>query len=340
MIFIEPDENRYYSEFRKKGRIKKCFLCDKEKEVITSHSISKKKCLSLLVERKGHNLGVYGFEHLKFRTDENWYHPYNFGNFDLVGIDKASTFKGFCKSDDQLLFREIDESPFDRESEKQKFLYCFRAFAYGYHKKKEREKSCMAESNYKREHHVSVHENLLGVQTGLNVDINEYPLLMKQWVNTKEYFHFKHFHCKTNSFIPIASSSMCEPTFSILNNRLNNYFDTSTPLNHIFINIIPEEECTHILISAFNDQPKAVQFISEIEQVYKTDREEVGLFITTLLVFHTENTYMAPSLIDNLTETTRRNLLLNLRHILTEGIEDELLDRPIRGSLNLFRGVL
>lgn len=342
MNFIEPDENRQYSDFRNKGRIKKCFYCDGEDNIVTSHSISESKCLSHLVESVGKNKGIYGFEHLKFRTDENWFHRDKFGYFELVGINKASTFKGFCAPHDQTLFKILDDFHFDRTSAKQKFLYCFRAFAYAYHKKIEREKSCKMESDYKNNHYMTIQNDLHGIETGLNVDIGNYPHLMKEWLKSEDYIHLTHFYCKTKCFHPIASSSMCEPTFSILGNRINDYCDIDTPLNHIIINIVPEKECnhTHILVSAFANQPKSIQFINELEQIYKVNKESFGTFLTTLLVFHTENTYMSPSMIEELPYYTKRNLLLNLRHISTEGIEEELLDKPIRGSLNLFADVL
>ena len=47
---------------------------------------------------------------------------------------------------------------------------------------------------------------------------------------------------------------------------------------------------------------------------------------------------MAPSLIESLPDCRKRNLLLNLRHIITSGIQEELLRIPINGSLNLFEG--
>ena len=50
-----------------------------------------------------------------------------------------------------------------------------------------------------------------------------------------------------------------------------------------------------------------------------------------------KNTFFS-LLIESLSDSRKRNLLLNLRHIITSGIQEELLRIPINGSLNLFEG--
>ena len=50
-----------------------------------------------------------------------------------------------------------------------------------------------------------------------------------------------------------------------------------------------------------------------------------------------KNTFFS-LLIESLSDSRKRNLLLNLRHIITSGIQEDLLRIPINGSLNLFEG--
>lgn len=336
MNYIEPEYKKMYSNFQTKGRINKCFFCGRETGIIMSHSISEKKCLSLLAEEVNGNKGVYGFKHLNW-SFSNWYGVDGFGDFEIVGLNKASTFKGFCASDDKRLFELIDESPFDINSLEQCFLYCYRAFAKAYHAKMEERKSCESDSEYRMRNNEYMAKRKNEIDVGLNIDLKDYPNLMNMWLNNKDYTSIKHFYCKTKSFYPMASSSFCQPSFSINENRLNDYKDYSKPLNHIFINIIPEENCTHILLSCFKQQEKAKLFLEELESMFLIDKNRVGLFLTTLLIFYTENTFMAPSLIENLSYYAKRMLLLNLRHSVTEGyVRDYFLDNPIRGSFNFF----
>ena len=337
MKYIETDYNRLYSDFQRKGRINRCFYCGTEENITASHSISEKRCLNLLAEYVEGRRGVYGFKHLKL-SRTNWYNPYHFASFEVVGTKEASTFKGFCKNHDQKLFKTLDDSDFDEISMECKFLHCYRAFAKGVHTKTEELKSCSTNSTYKERNQAYIAERKEHIEIGIHFDLCDYEYLMTEWMKNKDYTQLEHFCLRTSKFHPIASASFCQPTFTINNNRINDYKQTEIPLNHLFINIVPEKECTYILISCFKNQPNSIKFISELKEVYEVDKERFGTFLTTLLVFHTENTFMAPSLIESLPDCRKRNLLLNLRHIITSGIQEELLRIPINGSLNLFEG--
>lgn len=335
MKFVEVDENRLFSDFQKKGRIRKCFYCKKDGNIISSHSISERRCLSLLTENVNGQIGIYSFKDVTW-SKEHYFDAYGFGDFELVGIKKASTFKGFCSRHDQSLFKLIDETPFDSKSLEQCFLYCYRAFARNYHSKNEELKRCNSDSEYKEWNFAAVIEEGRGADLCLTLDVGNYPDLMNEWLDSRDYTHFYHFHIETKTVLPIAASSTCEPPYTINKCRINNYLDFLTPLNHIFINIIPEEDKTHILISAFSDQPKAIQFIEELEDTYKSDKDKFGRFLTSTLIFHVENTFFSPSLINSLTSFERRNLLLNLK----PGIQENLYNRYLIGDLDIFKNSL
>lgn len=335
MKFIEANHNRIYSEFQHKGRINKCFYCGTKEDIIASHSVSEKRCLNLLTESVEGKKGVYGFKHLRL-SYANWYDPHRFASFELVGTKKASTFKGFCKTHDRELFKLLDDSDFDESSMKCKFLHCYRAFAKAVHTKNEELKSCKEESTYKEYNKTYITARKEDAEIGLYLDLLGYDELMNEWLRNEDYTQLEHVCFRTNKFHPIASASLCQPTFSINNKRFNDYKKTDIPLNHLFINIIPEAECTYVLISCFKNQSSSMVFLQELEEVYKNDKERFGTFLTTLLVFFTENTFMAPSLINTLPDWRKRLLLLNLRHILTSGIQEDFLRNPIEGTLNLF----
>lgn len=336
MEFLEPNHNRIYSGFQRKGRINRCFYCEKEEDIVASHSVTEKRCLYLLAEHIEGRRGVYGFKHLKL-SRTNWYNPYVFANFEVVGTKEASTFKGFCKDHDQKLFKLLDDFDFDETSIKCKFLHCYRTFAKGVHSKYEELKSCSEDSIYKEQYNMYIAERKEDIEIGLNLDICGYEFLMNKWMENEDYTQLEHICFRTNKFHPIASASFCQPTFTINNNRINDYKQTDRPLNHIFINIVPEKERTYILISCFKNQLNSIKFLSELNEVYKVDKERFGTFLTTLLVFYTENTFLAPSLINSLPDSLRLNLLLDLRRSITAGIQELFLDNPINGSLNLFK---
>lgn len=335
MNFIEANHKQIYSDFQHKGRINKCFYCGTEEKIATSHSVSEKRCLNLIAESVEGRRGVYGFKHLRLSYTD-WYDSYCFASFEVVGTKVASTFKGFCRTHDQELFKLLDDYNFDESSMKCKFLHCYRAFAKAVHTKNEELKSCNEDSIYKEQYKAYIAERKEDIEIGLDFDLRRYDELMNEWLKNEDYTQLEHVCFRTNRFHPIASASLCQPTFTINNKRCNDYRRTDVPLNHLFINIVPEKESTYILISCFKNQPSSIEFLQELEEVYENDKERLGRFLTTLLVFHTENTFMAPSLINSLPDWRKRQLLLNLRHIITSGIQEDFLRNPIEGTLNLF----
>ena len=339
MNYQEAEHNRLYSEFQQKGRIKECFYCGAKSEIILSHSVSEKRCLGLLTEFVGGEKGLYGFKHIELNAT-NWFDPYNSVNFEIVGTKKASTFKGFCKEHDQKLFKLLDDFDFDDTSMECKFKHCYRAFAKAVHTKNEELTSCNADCIYKAQNQTYIAERKEDIEIGLHLDLSDYKCLMNEWLKNEDYTQLEHFCFRTSKFHPIASSSFCQPSFTINNYRINDYKNTVVPLNHIFINIIPEKEWTYILLSCFKNQPKSIKFLLELEEEYKIDKEHFGTFLTTLLIFYTENTFIAPSLVESLPYNDKRSLLLNLRHSITAGIQEDFIRTPINGSLNLFKGTL
>ena len=73
-----------------------------------------------------------------------------------------------------------------------------------------------------------------------------------------------------------------------------------------------------------------------LTETYKLDKDKFGRFLTSILIFHVENTFLSPSLINSLTNFERRNLLLNLK----PGIQENLYNRYIIGDLNIFKNTL
>lgn len=339
MNYIDIEYNKKRSQHRNCGRIKKCFLCGKD-TCIQSHSISQSRCLHPLAEEIEGQKGVYGFDSVIWKRSD-WYNGSVLpGNFKLIGTNIASTFTGFCSDDDRSIFFPIDNSNFDSNSSEQCFLYCYRAFARGYRKKQEEQKSCESKSTFASENPDYVTKNGKECHIALTLDMLDFPNLLNKWLNHKEFNGLYHFHIRTKCFLPVASASIIQPSFDIMNNKTNDY-SVDTPLNHIFLNIIPEEQTTHILISCFKSQEKSLHFIDLIKEMYELGKkDELGTYLTTLLVFFTENTFFKPSLINGLVYWKKRNLLLNLRHSICYGIQDHFINNPIKGSWNLFEDML
>ena len=91
-------------------------------KIVQAHSIQK-----ALFKKHAKNGHIYLFEVFTGkRDDENRLWP------ELMGINEATTFSGFCDLHDSLTFAAIENSPFLNTIE-HKFLYHYRAFAQTYY---------------------------------------------------------------------------------------------------------------------------------------------------------------------------------------------------------------
>ncbi|MGA2180135.1 MAG: hypothetical protein ABSH15_11205 [Verrucomicrobiota bacterium] len=115
-----------YQELRK-GLTEVCLLEDTgecDGKIIRAHSLQKS-----LFRRHAKNGHVYQFDPFTGQHDANrnlW--P------DLIGINEATTFLGFCKRHDSQVFSPIEDVSFQNTPE-QKFLHHYRAFAQMYYDK-------------------------------------------------------------------------------------------------------------------------------------------------------------------------------------------------------------
>ena len=124
-IAVKPSRKFILSEFindhkrlSQKGR---CLHFDRGvqcNEIIRAHSIQKSRSLAAIAEN-GHVYGIaYGVGSLKKNKGRFVY--------DKVGINKVSTFLGFCKRHDSELFECIDKFPLIPTAH-QVFLYSYRS---------------------------------------------------------------------------------------------------------------------------------------------------------------------------------------------------------------------
>lgn len=117
---------RDIKKIKDENKIKECLFPDHTScsdKIIKAHSIQNNKILQ------------------KISDDGKVYMPISkkmkiFQNMSSWGRKEATTFTGFCGYHDNEIFKEIENNNFDY-SERQKFLYVYRAFALEYHRKRE-----------------------------------------------------------------------------------------------------------------------------------------------------------------------------------------------------------
>ncbi len=333
MKFSDIKLNKQFSQYRGLGRFNECFYCKCKSNIVSAHSISEARCLSLLSEDFNGQKGVYAFNNIHIEGKE-WFIPKEEYYFCLTGISQASTFRGFCEKHDREIFKLIDTKSFDSNSMEQCFLYCYRAFAYGYHRKRENIKSSNKFSAYKEHNPFFIEQFGKNCQLAVDLDCKNLADSLPKWLREKKYGKLYHLYFKTKSSVPIASANVIQPTYDINGETFNNWENEGIPLSHIFINIIPELNCTHILISCLKQDKKSVEYLEKIKALLGIDNDWIGKYLTMLLVYFTDNTYIKPSYI-NRNNLVKQKILYRL--VKTGSIDeaDYFINNP-QCDINLF----
>jgi hypothetical protein len=85
-------------------------------QIIRAHSLSKRQSLGAVTEN-GHVFSAIPNTERLFHRDD--------ARGQLIGINKASTFTGFCGKHDQEIFRELDTKEFDGNASNKTFLVAY-----------------------------------------------------------------------------------------------------------------------------------------------------------------------------------------------------------------------
>ena len=113
------EKNKVFQLFKNNFSFKECLhknISNCSDLLIKAHSISRKNSL----ESISTNQHVYG---MKF--------DFSGFNFTKIGVKNASTFTGFCKKHDDILFSSFEKNDFEKSS-KQLFDLCYRAICIEY----------------------------------------------------------------------------------------------------------------------------------------------------------------------------------------------------------------
>ena len=214
------------------ARIRQCLHPNKQEcagGIAHAHAIQKNGPLKRIAEN-GEVVTMDGISHYIFQTH------------DVKGKKVATTFTGFCKYHDKILFREIEDEEFVC-TQKQIFLLTYRTMAWHYHKKMEQVNATDIMDARMLEKGYDYQEN----QEYLNY-ITYLELGMKDIKNEKEFFD-KALLDETYSVVnycvweipyelEFAVSMMHEPEYDLLGNRIND-FEKDVFLKQVYLNIFP-----------------------------------------------------------------------------------------------------
>ncbi len=240
--------------------------------IIKAHTVSKSSGLSEIADDTNHVLGLKqnlaNFQKNKGKL-----------RFEKIGINKASTFKGFCAKHDKLLFSCFEDKPFIGTQE-QCIALTFRSIAKEIYAKE----NALEVADFMKTmdcgrplfYQIKLQEHIYFYKMGLKAALIElYKIksnLDSKFLN-KTYNHYKFLVLESSKPVPVVVSSVINPTQDFQGNNLQDLSD---------LRLIPE----YLAFNAFSSNGKGFIVFSWLEKAKIIDK-----FINSLLNIHIEDMF-------------------------------------------------
>ena len=299
MIANEKRLNNFIMGMYRETDYQECIFYDKESckgKIIGAHTLQNNGVLTKLSE-KNHVMMI------KPLVDK-------FGGkieFEKVGRNKATTFSGFCKEHDDKVFTEIEKEPYTG-TEKQKFLYAYRAFAQEYHKKERLMKS--VQKSFKIKPSIlrcngAPHIGNYRYRQLEMYDINEYKKRFDEAFRLNNFSILEHFEILIENEYDFAVTSMFTLITDIENKVINDtYSKKFERMKSCFITVVPLENKTLILLSWLKEDSDV--FKSYKEMLENLNESELKRYLNNMLPRYTENIIFSPRLIESWSDEEKK----------------------------------
>ena len=249
-----------------------CFEEGCTKPAIDSHILQKNGIISKIAE-KGH---VIECAIDLFESDYQM-------RFKRTGVNKVFTFKGFCTSHDNSLFKEIEQSSYDLSNYRHQLLFAYRT-SVNETRKKENVIDCY--NSIIDDPTIKLPaEPLLNAIYGQKIGIIDGNFTRKSLLKNIRSHNLQEFTIHTFE-VPIRDVCLCgvttyETSFEIKKMEIENNPKFFTPLTDVFVTLLPQDtnsvlsvcflkghnmECDKYYSSLFeqNDKDIIIQYISDL----------------------------------------------------------------------------
>jgi len=218
--------------------------------------------------------------------------------FTPVGKKSASTFTGFCKHHDSILFKPIEENTesIDPENDTHCFLLSFRGFSLSYHRKKEY-LNLLSTTDESLAEKIKMHFNnddlvahRKSVRLGLD-DMEPNREIMIDALFSEDYSQLDFFTYKVDHSVPFAMTMATSPAFLFKGTEINQSADPDYQYSDIITTVVPLKSRSLVILTAFKRDPFGSEFLDELDQM-------PDLLLERALTFHiltnSENIFFSP----------------------------------------------
>jgi hypothetical protein len=235
----------------------------------------------------------------------------------LVGVNRASTFTGFCAFHDDAVFAPIEKQPFQSIAE-HTFLLAYRAICHELFLKRadlelgamyrnlDRGRSLEEQAFIQR--YRNYHESGLGKALE---ELNELKVLCDDMLLKTHYSGVKYYVVRLKCSPEIMCSAVHQPEFDFRGNSIQDLGHLDRPAQWIHFSLIATDDGGAAVFSWFGGDI-CTRFIKSLDSFRD---EEIPHAIVRYVFEFFENTYFSPPWWDSLSAATQRSLI---RRQLTE----------------------
>lgn len=268
------------------------------KKIINAHTVSKSSSLKEIADESGHVLGLK-INLANIIKNEGKLVP------EKIGINQASTFKGFCSTHDKSLFSCVEDREFVGDDE-QCLALMYRSVAKElYAKEAALNNSEFAKNGDKGKHllgQLSIQNFVADQQKALNAALAELLELKSELDDQllgKPFGNLSHLIIDSTSPMPIAVSSIVAPLNDFDGNLIQDLGDLSIVAEHLVFNSFSSNGKGYVVFSWLKNSTKVLSFINSLLAL-----EENKTFSALIRFFFgvAENTFISPIWWDSLSD--------------------------------------
>jgi len=279
-------------------------------KIVHAHTISKSGSLKKIAV-DGHVMGTKPSLSELFEND---------GRIGLskVGINKASTFTGFCTNHDKKLFAPLEDHPITL-SDEQLFLLAYRSLSRELYGKQANEKNTEFIKLFDRGQPVETQAliqhfaSILG--TGVDLALTDLKYIkgkMDSMLQAADFSGINHLIIKLSANPKILVSASTQPEFSFDGERLQSLADLKKKLSHIVFNCIAYENSGCFVFSWIDDHDHICRKF--VDSLVKLENQDIGNALVRFCYSYAENTWASPMWWESLSEEKKSDISDRLQH--------------------------
>lgn len=282
--------------------------------IIDAHSIQKNQSLSSIATNGEVYVVAGDFRSLMKKGEKLTYKK--------AGINKFSTFSGFCKHHDNELFKVIDESPLI-PTEQQVFLYAYRSLCKAVFVKENSLE--LINSQIKDHKNKAINELLESDKKGTNFCLDNLKRHKSEYDNSmknKSYSDIKYVLFISKQKPSVAFSGLFWPDFDFLGRQLQNLGDHEVKLELITMCSAPMDGNEWGFLFAWHKNSSTIcnSFMESLATAIYNNCD-IGDLLFRLVISNCENLAISPQWWEKLSEGHKEQITLRVTSMARPDIE-------------------